>query len=87
MKTSVHMAKPEHEVAYQDICNLVGKHAAKVSSLELLAIAANMLGKMIALQNQRTVTPKMAMEVVAKNIEFGNETILKNLTVETKGTA
>lgn len=87
MKTSVHIAKPEHEVAYQDICNLVSKHAAKVSSLELLAIAANMLGKLIALQDQRTVTPKMAMEVVARNIEFGNETILKNLTVETKGTA
>jgi len=81
---SLHLAKPEHEVAYQDLIALVNKHAGKVTSLELLAIGANMLGKMIALQDQRTVTPAFAMEVVASNIEKGNEQVLSQLS-QTRG--
>lgn len=76
---SLHIAKPEHEVAYQDICGLVSRHADKLTSLELLAVAANMLGKLVALQDQRTVTPAKAMEVVAKNIEHGNKQVLDQL--------
>jgi len=80
------MAKPEHEVAYQDICSLVNKHADKMSALELLAVAANMLGKLVALQDQRTTTPSQAMEVVAQNIEFGNRQVLDQLQ-QTQGRA
>lgn len=81
------LAKPEHEIAYQDLVKLVSKHAAKLTALELLAVAANMLGKLIALQDQRTVTPAMAMEVVAKNIEHGNGQVIKELAVNTGGSA
>lgn len=76
---SVHTAKPEHEVAYQDLCKLVSKHAPKVSAVELLAIAANMLGKLVAMQDQRTLTPDQAMEVVAKNIESWNQEIVDQI--------
>lgn len=72
-------AKPEHEVVYQDLVKLVTKHADKISPLEMLAIAANMLGKMIAMQDQRTITPAQAMEIVSQNIEFGNKEILETL--------
>lgn len=67
------ISKPEHEVAYQELAALIGKNAGTMTGLELLAIAANMVGKLIALQDQRTVTPALAMEVVSKNIEIGNE--------------
>jgi hypothetical protein len=77
---------PEHEVAYQDIHALVSKHADKLSALELLAIAANMLGKLVAMQDQRTVTPAMAMEVVARNIEHGNKQVLDPI-MQSKGRA
>ena len=70
------MTKPEHEVAYQDICALVNKHADKLSAMELLAVASNMLGKLVALQDQRKVTPDKAMEVVARNLELGNQQAL-----------
>ncbi len=83
---SLKTAKPEHEVAYQDLCALVNKHAGKLSSLELLAVASNMLGKLVALQDQRTVTPAMAMEVVAQNIEHGNKQVLQQLAAS-KGRA
>jgi hypothetical protein len=82
---SVHQAKPQHEIAYQDICSLLKKHAG-IPPLEMLAVAANMLGKMIAMQDQRTVTPEMAMEVVAKNIESGNQQVLAELS-QSRGSA
>lgn len=76
---SIKIAKPEHEVAYQDLCALVNRHANKLTSLELLAVAANMLGKLVALQDQRTCTPALAMETVAQNIERGNKQVLDQL--------
>lgn len=84
---TLHMAKPEHEVAYQDLIQLVNKHAAKLTPLELLAVAANMLGKLIALQDQRTTSPDMAMKVVSDNIEYGNKTVIDKLMKGNGGTA
>lgn len=78
--------RPEHEVAYQDLCTLVSRHADKLSSAELLAIAANMLGKLIAMQDQRTMTSERAMAIVTRNIELGNRQVLQTLHA-TKGSA
>lgn len=83
---SLHLAKPEHEVAYQDLCALVSKHAAKLTAMELLAVAANMLGKLVALQDQRTMTPAKAMEIVARNVEHGNQQVFDHLA-QSKGGA
>jgi hypothetical protein len=43
-----------------------------VSKLELLGIAANLVGRLVAYQNPRIVTPEIAMQVVHSNIEIGN---------------
>ena len=83
---SLHLAKPEREVAYHDICKLVSKHSAKLSAQELLAVAANMLGKLVAMQDQRTMSPSLAMEIVAQNLEHGNKMVLEQLT-NSKGRA
>lgn len=83
---SKRIAKPEHEVAYQDVCQLVNRHADKLSALELLAVAANMIGKLVALQDQRITTPAMALEVVAQNLEQGNAQALEQLA-HTQGRA
>jgi hypothetical protein len=82
----LHLAKPEHEIAYQEIVQLVNKHAGKLTALEMLAVASNMLGKLVAMQDQRTVSPSMAMEVVALNIEHGNKMVLDQLA-QSKGHA
>jgi hypothetical protein len=76
---SVHYTRPEHEAAYQDMVALMRRHADKLTALELLAIGANMVGKLVALQDQRTTSPKMAMEVVAQNIEHGNKQVIDEL--------
>lgn len=77
---------PDHHVAYDDIVRLVGKHKDRLSPVELLAIAANMIGKLIALQDQRTITPDKAMEIVFWNIEEGNQQAVFEMS-ETKGRA
>ena len=87
MSSSLRQAKPEHEVAYQELCALVNRHASKLSALELLAVAANMLGKLVALQDQRSITPSEAMEIVAKNIEYGNQQVLDQLKTKSEGRA
>lgn len=87
LKTKLHLAKPEHEVCYQELCALVSKHAHALTAAEILAVAANMIGKLVALQDQRTTTPQMAMKLIAENIEYGNRTVLKSLEKETKGRA
>lgn len=82
---SVLLSKPEHEVAYQDLADLLRKHAYKLSSEELLAVASNMLGKLIALQDQRTMTKDRAMKIVCANIEMGNQHIIGDLTTKVEG--
>lgn len=72
-------ANRRHEAFYQDLATLLKKHAGHLSALEMLAIASNAVGKIVAMQDQRTVTPAMAMDVVARNIELGNEQTIAEL--------
>lgn len=83
----IQKTNPAHEVAYQDLAALVSKHAKSLTSVELLAVAANMVGKLVAMQDQRTVTPAMAMEVVAANVEEGNKQVLAQLMMAAAGKA
>lgn len=57
-----------------------------MSALELLAIAANMVGKLIAMQDQRTITPRRAMDLVVMNLEIGNQQVMASIS-NTKGNA
>ena len=58
---------------------VIRKEAAEMDALEVLAIAAYTVGQLIALQDQRTVTPAMAMEIVSSNIEAGNQHVVEGL--------
>ena len=68
-----------HEAFYQDLAVLLDKHAGHLSGVEILAIASNMVGKIVALQDQRSITPAKAMEIVFKNIEMGNSQVIESL--------
>jgi hypothetical protein len=67
------MSTVQHEAFYQDLVKLMDRHAGKMDALAMLGIAANMVGKMIALQDQRRHGPDEIMTLVAKNIEEGNQ--------------
>ena len=73
------VADPKYEVAYQELNDLLRKHADEMTALEMLAVAANMVGKLIAMQDQRKVSSDMAMDVVARNLEIGNRQALASL--------
>ena len=62
---STRAGKPQHEAFYQDLAALLHKHTEHLSALEMLAVAANMVGKIVAYQDQRIVTPEAAMRTVA----------------------
>lgn len=71
------LVRPEHQVAYEDLAELLRKHADSVTKEELLAIAANMLGKIVALQDQRITSRERALEIVGRNIELGNAEMIE----------
>lgn len=47
---------------------------------EMLAVASYFVGQLVAMQDQRKLTPSMAMAIVGQNIEAGNAQVLKELT-------
>ena len=63
-----------HRAFRDDAIALLRKHAGELDAKDMLAmsVAANMLGKLVAMQDQRKMTPAMGMETIARNIEVGN---------------
>lgn len=82
------MTPPKYTVAFNDLNALLQKLADEhgLSSLELLAVASNMVGKIIALQDQRHVSSETAMAIVKDNIKRGNKQAL-DFILDTKGNA
>lgn len=66
--------KPTPEqVAFRDDMVVALRRHQHLRADELLAIAAYFVGQLVALQDQRTMTSAMAMEIVVQNIEAGNQ--------------
>jgi methanogenic corrinoid protein MtbC1 len=62
----------KHTACRDAMINAIRNEAADMDAAEILAIAAYTVGQLIALQDQRKMTPAQAMDIVAKNIEAGN---------------
>lgn len=58
----------------------------KLSAMEMLAIAAHLCGRLIALQDQSQMTSKDAMTLVMDNIVAGNAEAIR-IVEETVGSA
>ncbi len=69
------------EAARNRILEAANKEIKKgeMTSMEILAVMAYSTGSCIALQDQRKVTPELALEIVAKNIEAGNRVAIQEL--------
>ena len=57
----------------------IRREAADMPADQILAITAYVVGQMIALQDQRVMTPEMALDLVDKNIEAGNQDAQREL--------
>lgn len=58
---------------------ILDKH--DVSDVDFLSLLAYMVGETIALLDKDTVSPMIAMAQVQMNIELGNQSMIRNLTV------
>ncbi len=55
-----------------DLMALFGKYAGQAPAEALLAIASYTVGQIVAMQDQRSMTPEKAMTIVSLNIQIGN---------------
>lgn len=69
-----------------DILALIKRHLTPDTSDRFLAIAAQVVGQAMALQDQRKMTVQMAWDLILVNIEAGNLGVIESLH-DTKGNA
>ncbi len=60
----------------QDMLALLHRRLGTLPADQMLAVAAYMVGQLVAMQDQRTLTPAMAMQIVSANIEKGNRDVI-----------
>lgn len=64
-------AGPEHVAFMEDLKAALAKHT-NLSGVEMLAVASQFVGNLVALQDQTRYSASRVMEIVANNIEIGN---------------
>jgi hypothetical protein len=55
------------------------KYGDKITSEEMLALSAHLVGQILAVQDQRTMTTAKGIEIIRANIEEGNKEAIDNL--------
>lgn len=78
MSMSVKQPTAAHQAFRDDLISVLRKHE-QLRPDEMLAVASYFVGQLVAMQDQRKVTPRMAMDVVASNIEAGNQHVINEL--------
>lgn len=61
----------EHQALYADLMVALKKHEG-LPALELLAVTANLVGKLLAMQDQRKYSVDALLAMIMRNIEQGN---------------
>lgn len=59
----------------------------EISKPEALALFAHVTGMIVAMQDQRDMTPAQAMDVVVRNIEAGNASAIEQMLGDLSGSA
>ena len=72
-------AKPVHTDFKKDLAKFLETYDDKLSAEEMLAVTAQVVGMMVAMQDQRKFTPFQVMELVSKNIQYGNANAVADL--------
>lgn len=78
MKTKRQQPTAEQQEFRNDLIGVLRKYQ-HMRPDEMLAIASYFVGQLVAMQDQRKLTPAMAMQVVADNIEAGNQHAINEL--------
>lgn len=73
MKTKTVAPNATHAAYVDDLKAVMQKHAEALTAQELLALTSQLVGQILAFQDQRTMTPQMGLEIIGRNIEIGND--------------
>jgi hypothetical protein len=69
----------KHEALYQEVIAVIRKYSDEMDNAEILAVVANMTGKVLAMLDQRKYSLEAAMAIVSRNIELGNRQVIDGL--------
>lgn len=86
MKVRNQSASPAHNALIKDLKAALGRHT-DLSGMEMLAVVSQFLGSIIAFQDRTRFTAEQVMEIVAQNIEAGNQVALESVLSRPEGTA
>lgn len=70
-------APTKEQIAFRDEMVATLRKHSHLRPDEMLAVAAYFVGQLLALQDQRKMTPSMGLELVGANIEAGNAQAIK----------
>lgn len=79
--------KANHEAFRNALIAVFREHETTVSAQEMLAISSHFVGQLVALQDQRKVTPDQALRIVAANLGEGNRQVVRELMEKSGGRA
>ena len=81
-------ATTEADIAARDaVLAALRPHADIIGAERILCVMAYTVGQLIAMQDQRSITPGRAMLIVSANIEAGNGDAINALLGKVEGTA
>lgn len=86
MSERIIKASDLHEALKLDVGQILSKYS-DMPSEEILAIVSIIVGMVLALQDQRTMTRERALQIVMRNIEVGNARMIEQSLGNTKGEA
>jgi hypothetical protein len=84
-RTKIIKANPKHDAFYEDVVTAARKH--DLPPEELLIMMSNILGKILALQDQRRRTKDDYLRLMSMNIEQGNAEAVIQLMSKRAGSA
>ncbi|MET1413540.1 hypothetical protein ABVF61_14800 [Roseibium sp. HPY-6] len=68
-----------HFTLRQELVGVLGRYQDTLCPAELLAVSSQLVGNLIALQDETRMSPETAMEIVLQNIEEGNRAAIADL--------
>lgn len=77
-------ATDKHQQVHKDFTDVLRKHQ-DLSALEMLALTSQLVGQLLALQDQRAMSKEQYLEVVIKNLENGNLGAVETFLGDVKG--
>ncbi|MEN3144621.1 hypothetical protein ABDF71_21765 [Ochrobactrum sp. WV_118_8] len=79
MKMKIVECDAKHAAFMDDLKAVLKKHGEDLTASEMLAICAQLTGQVLALQDQRAMSPEMGIQIIGQNLEIGNSRAIEEV--------